>query len=115
MTVTTVAHAAGLYSITLNTPGRSVTAPVSFQFDAGTTTWLGVTSSDWNTASNWGDGVPNACDNCVCPIEPRAGERAIGTEPSWQARQEPRRADVGKKSDAHLGHCKRELVAGDAM
>ena len=47
--------------------------------------------------------------------KPIAGERAIGAELAGQARQEPGRADVGKKADPDLRHGEHELVAGDAM
>ena len=35
--------------------------------NALTTTWTGVTSSDWDTASNWTDGVPDASTSVIIP------------------------------------------------
>src|SRR5262249_52824580 len=57
----------------------------------------------------------DSCGDRVRGIEPLASERTIGAEPSWQTRQEPRRANVGEKTDADLRHRERELVAGNAM
>ena len=47
--------------------------------------------------------------------QPLAGQRAIGTKLTRQARQEPGRADIGKEADADLGHREQIPVAGDAM
>jgi len=30
-----------------------------------TTTWVGTNSSNWNTAANWSDGIPNSCTDTV--------------------------------------------------
>ena len=53
--------------------------------------------------------------DAVGSAEPLAGQRAIGAELARHPRQEPGRADIGKKADADLGHREQVAVAGDAM
>ncbi len=65
LSFTTVAHPSGSFPLVLNTPTRAVTAPTNFQFEGGITTWLGVTSADWNTATNWDNGVPSTSAQVV--------------------------------------------------
>src|SRR5205085_2475899 len=65
MSFTTVAHPSGSFPLVLNTPNRAVTAPVNFQFEGGTTTWTGLTSADWNTGTNWDNGVPTIASQVV--------------------------------------------------
>ena len=53
-----------------NTPTffESATGTINNQPPAGT--WLGGTSSDWNTASNWVGGVPTSTTNVIIPPGP---------------------------------------------
>jgi endo-1,4-beta-xylanase len=46
--------------ITVTTPGGSVTSATAFTVTRPLTTWTGLVSNDWFTASNWTAGVPTA-------------------------------------------------------
>jgi hypothetical protein len=54
------AAAAGLYDVIItNACGREASTAASLTVSAANT-WIGATSSDWNTAANWCGGVPSA-------------------------------------------------------
>lgn len=55
-----------LYDATLNAYNGTLTnmdAIADWVDSEAFTTWLGTTSSDWATSSNWSDGVPTSTDN----------------------------------------------------
>lgn len=63
----------GVYTVTIaNAGGCTTTASATVVQTIGTAlTWTGITSSDWNTASNWcPNRVPTATDNVVIATGP---------------------------------------------
>lgn len=48
-------------------PSCTKTSPITVNV-VNPGTWLGVTSTDWNTPSNWCGGIPTAATNVIIPI-----------------------------------------------
>ena len=65
------------YSTTPTHYFESATGIVNNQPPAGS--WLGSTSADWNTASNWIGGVPTSATNVIIPAGPVYQPIVLGT------------------------------------
>lgn len=65
-TTPSISSSTNYYALTRNTTTSCVSSSrttVTATHAPLVSTWNGTTSTDWNTASNWSNGVPNACTN----------------------------------------------------
>ncbi|MEO6583645.1 MAG: T9SS type A sorting domain-containing protein, partial [Ferruginibacter sp.] len=58
---------AGSYDIVVNGTCGSVTSSTASLSVGAVGTWLGITNTDWNTASNWCGGLPGSASNITIP------------------------------------------------
>ncbi|MEO7263322.1 MAG: T9SS type A sorting domain-containing protein, partial [Ferruginibacter sp.] len=66
ITGTTIADAGNYDVVVTGTCGILTSTAASLSVSA-TGTWLGITNSDWNNASNWCGGIPTASSNIIIP------------------------------------------------
>ena len=61
------AAASGSYDVVISSGNCSVTSNAAVISQGASNSWLGVVSSDWNTAANWCGGVPTATSDISIP------------------------------------------------